>query len=56
MGVQTGGGGVGAAAAIFAAKPTYTGGQYFGMKITASAGANVAGMNVNLNWAGTTDL
>ncbi len=50
MGVQTGAGGVGAAAAIVAARRTYSG-KYFGLKITASATANASGYRVPLRTA-----
>jgi hypothetical protein len=53
MGVQTGAGGAGAAAAIFAAKGKFQGGQYIGLKITASSTANAAGASVTLQIAGT---
>jgi hypothetical protein len=53
MGVQTGAGGAGAAAAIFAAPGKFQGGKYVGLKITASAGANAAGVSITLAIAQT---
>jgi hypothetical protein len=53
MGVQTGAGSAGAAAAIFAALGKFAGGQYIGLKITASASANASGMPITLAIAST---
>jgi hypothetical protein len=48
MGVQTGAGGAGAAAATFAARPKYAGGSYWGLKVSASSGVNVSGLTFTL--------
>ena len=52
IGVQTGAGGVGAAAASFAARPTYAGGAfYWGLRIDASSGVAVSGVVFTLGIA-----
>jgi len=53
LGVQTGAGGVGAAAATFASPAKLAGGRYIGLKITASASANAAGVSITLAIAAT---
>jgi hypothetical protein len=42
LGVQTGAGGAGAAAVIFACRAKYRGGSFIGLRVDASARANVA--------------
>ena len=51
LGVQTGAGGAGAGAAVFASRPKYAGGKYLGMSIAASSGVNVSGANYALAFA-----
>jgi len=51
LGVQTGAGGIGAAAATFASRPQYRGGQYIGLRVDASSGASFAGLSFTLKWA-----
>jgi hypothetical protein len=53
MCVQTGAGGVGAPAAMGCAIPKFAGGKYMGLRITASASANAAGVAVPLQTAMT---
>jgi hypothetical protein len=51
LGVQTGAGGAGAAAAIFACRAKYRGGSFFGLRMDASARANVAHEDFSLGVA-----
>jgi hypothetical protein len=53
MGVQTGAGSAGAAAAAFAAQAKLQGGRYIGLKIAASSTANAAGTSITLAIAAT---
>jgi hypothetical protein len=41
LGVQAGAGGVGAVAAAFCARPAFRGGNFFGLRVDASAGVHV---------------
>lgn len=51
LGVQTGAGGVGAAAVTFGGRLKYAGGRYWGIAAVASASANAAGVATIFNYA-----